>query len=218
MALPAVIGLVSIYLDIVNRQAYGSQTGGPFSLPGFYYKESVWVAIYPMIPVPSPPGTRVWSLLGTTINGMSMTVGPLQINDSTNLLVNTVAMTPSVPNSQAAFWYGELPFSSANLDTAFAANPTSIGSFFQVIYGDLDLSQKVAWQPGCVINNVVATPGGTVPAPSPGIVYPTLAQLKQLFVPLQGVAGQTFTLVSQNGAHTRTLGENNDGTPMDINQ
>lgn len=219
--MPNALAPLTIYLDLVNKVAYSNVNGGIFQMPAFFYAQVVTFYIYPMKPTPGATTRNQFTQLGTTINGMNVSMGPLVVADSSGFFGGPVTLTPGVDAGNQPCWSGSMNLATTTIEAALGGpggTTAYVGSFLQINYKDSDNNEQPGYLAPCVVNNNVKTPGTVTPVPPPGVQYATIQEMLQLFVPLRGVPGQTFTLVSQSGTHTRTLGENNDGSPMDISQ
>lgn len=180
--------------------------GSTILVPSLYYGDQPTFAVFPVIPINDNP------LLGYTSVDLTGMSGRITMAGQPN------ANSPPTPfaSLDGIAWNGSLNCFIGTVDMtqpavkAFLASAIFQTAYFNVDFFDVALERNTLFQStfqlGASIDQVTAAP------PSGAVVYPTLAQLLNIFVPVAATPGKRIEFQSDDGTIKESFGLRDDGT------
>lgn len=208
------LNLVQLYINVLTK-ALVSVAGSPTSIPPMFYGDQVTLAIYPVIPASTITGNplgnagqafQTMSLAGYTMN-ITMAGTPNAQTPPTSF-ASLGAIAFNTPATGFGFFAGSLDLTQVAVQT-FIGNNAAQTAYINLDVADANLKRATLLQTTFQLNASidVVTPG----IPTNPIIYLTAAQIRNLFVPKAGAAGESFTLQSEDGTKKAQVYLGDDG-------
>lgn len=204
----ATLSLISLYVNVFTK-ALVSVNGSPTTIPDQYYGDTPTFQFFPVVPNPNgQAGSFVsFDLTGYTSN-ITMADTPNATSPPTPF-ADTDGLTWMKPPSGLPFFVGAIDLTQPAVGTFIGALPLKTANINFDVY-DPSLFRttllQTTFQMKASIDTVTASPPVNVPN------YPTLAQLKNMFVQIAAFPGKFILWESPNGLVKKVETLNNDGS------
>lgn len=203
----ATLNLITLYVNVFTKQLV-SVNGSPTSIPPLFYGDMPTFALCPVVPQSNNPnqGYASFDLTGYTSN-LTMADAPNAANPPTPF-ASVDGLAYAKPSGGYAYFSGVVDMTQPAVG-AFIGNAASRQAYFNWDVFDANLKRTTLLQTTFQLNASIdtVTPG----TPGNPVIYPTLSQLRNLFVPKVGAPGEYFVLQSEDGTKKAQVYLGDDG-------
>lgn len=199
---------MNLVISRTNRKLY-ALNGSPTSLPTFFFGDSFPLTLQFLDELGFTTAGQNYQVVNYNGSQIRVAIGivPDAVNNASELVLQNAFVWNAMLNNGTA----TLALNTQALLNALAHNAS--GQFYFEIKVITGAITETLLQQTCTVAAPVDNPANL--APPVVDQYLTLAQALAMFVKYIGGAGQTITLTSPSGAHTRELGVDDNGQPID---
>lgn len=214
------IAYIDVYLDASDPTKILRDLNGNTALPmSFFQGSNVSLRVYIARPTGAVTGAR-YAKVDISALSLQVAIGPRAGAEAIKAAQYTWTKQIS-PDSAglSGYFYADIDLNTTDLNTAIGTSE-SYESYLEFRISESGASYRVITQAKFTLQSVVKDPGSASSTPTPSSSYLTRDECLELFVlwdnrNRSGNAGRNVVLVSPDGAHTRTIGVDNDGAGID---